>query len=70
MQNRKMTRKEQNELIEQLIKELSLAGLTCRIAAMCTVKSYEESKRGNDNDADVWQEAAETVLAASYKLGC
>lgn len=65
-----MARHEQNILIQQLIDELSVAGLTRRIAAMCTVKSYELSKEGKDNDAMVWQEAAEAVLEASYKLAC
>lgn len=68
-----MTRKQQNEMIEQLMHELSVAGLTCRIAALCTVKSYELSKRDTEvsnHDAEVWQQAAETVLEASYKLGC
>lgn len=65
-----MTRKQQNELIEQLMHDLSVAGLTCRIAALCTVKSYELSKQDKDNDSIVWQEAAEAVLEASYKLGC
>lgn len=65
-----MTRKEQNAIIEQLIQELSLAGLTCRIASICTVKSYEFSKSNEDHYAEVWQGAAEIVLEASYKLGC
>lgn len=64
-----MTRKQQNEIIQQLIAELSLAGLTCRIAAICTVTSYELSKENKDREAEVWQTAAEAVLEASYKLG-
>lgn len=65
-----MTRKEQNEMIELLIQQLSVSGLTCRIAAICTVKSYEASKVNDNTNAEIWQTAAETVLEASYKLGC
>lgn len=63
------TKKEQTEAIEKLISILSVAGLTQRIAAICTVNSYDHTKAGNEASAEAWQNAAEAVLEASYKCG-
>lgn len=65
-----MTKKEKYELIEQLIAETSVAGLLTSIAAICTVKSYNAIKADDITSAEAWQTTAETVLQASYQIGC